>query len=128
MFTDLNVIKTAYAMAVHAGERQSIVAQNIANADTPGYTARDLKPFADTFKSQGTASGMTATRAGHIGYGPGHSGHEETRIAGHIDPNGNGVSVELEMVKAVETKRQHDRAIAIYRSSMNILRTSISQN
>jgi flagellar basal-body rod protein FlgB len=44
-----------------------------------------------------------------------------------MSPNGNSVSLETEMVKAVEVKRQHDQALAIYKSSMNVLRASIGR-
>ena len=45
MFEKLEIFRMAHAMSVHAGARQSVVAQNIANADTPGYAARDVRPF-----------------------------------------------------------------------------------
>ena len=43
------------------------------------------------------------------------------------DPNGNGVSLEAEMLNAVEAKRAHDRALSIYRSAMEIMRQSIGR-
>ena len=49
MFTELNVFKIAYSMASHAGKRQALVAENIANADTPGYHAKDIKPFKEVY-------------------------------------------------------------------------------
>lgn len=53
-------------------ERQQLIASNIANADTPGYVARDLD-FAQALRTQtGTGNGSGApaqTQAGHIGAG-----------------------------------------------------------
>jgi len=43
------------------------------------------------------------------------------------EPNQNAVSIEEEMMLAVNAKRQHDRAMAIYKSSLNILRTSLGR-
>ena len=43
------------------------------------------------------------------------------------DPNGNSVSLETEMMHGVDAKRQHDRAMAIYQSSMTILRSTFSR-
>ena len=125
MFTGLNVFKMSYAMAVHAGQRQAIVAQNVANANTPGYRTRDIESFAKLYQG-GDAPGMRVSRAGHLNASasPESSWPVITPDA-PTDPNGNSVSVELEMLKAVEVKRQQDRALAIYRSSLNILRTSI---
>jgi len=129
MFTDLNVFKLAHAMASHAGKRQAIVARNVANADTPGYHARDIKPFADLVSDDGTETGMRASRLGHLN-APAGAGNRWAEFTTNTatDPNGNSVSVELEMVKAVETMRQHERALAIYKSSLNILRTSLGRS
>jgi len=53
-------------------ERQRLIASNIANADTPGYIARDMD-FAKTLKAATgalPAAGAVATsHAGHIGAG-----------------------------------------------------------
>ena len=59
-------------------ERQRLIASNIANADTPGYIARDMD-FAKTLQaataSLPSAATMTTSHAGHIGAGaPGLSG------------------------------------------------------
>ena len=53
MFYDLNVFKTAYAMATHAGQRQAVIARNMANADTPGYQTRDIESFKTASKPHG---------------------------------------------------------------------------
>ncbi len=114
-------------MATHAGQRQAVVAQNVANADTPGYKARDIKPFAELYRGD-AAAGMRASRAGHLGAATGAGGPWPSFTAeDRTDPNGNSVSVELELLKGVEIKRQHDRALAIYKSSMAILRTSLGR-
>ena len=127
MFSDLNVFKIAFAMATHAGKRQAVVAQNMANADTPGYRARDIDSFQSVFRGADDGA-MRATRSAHFD-GPVNSGAvwREFEPAGQTDPNGNSVSVEQEMVNAVEVKRQHDRALAVYRASLSVLRTSLGQ-
>lgn len=128
MFSDLNVFKAAYAMATHAGQRQAVISRNMANADTPGYRARDIEQFAEAFAKTNSASTMAATRTGHLNGVPagGQTWAEHVR-GGAVDPNGNGVSLEEEMLNAVEVKRQHDRALAIYKSSIGILRTSLGK-
>ncbi|MEX1661211.1 FlgB family protein [Thioclava sp. 15-R06ZXC-3] len=127
MFEKIEILQMASAMATHASARQNAVAQNIANADTPGYAARDLASFESLYQSEST-SGMRATRAGHVGADHTVSASFEARIdPGTMSPDGNSVSLEDEMVKAVEVKRQHDTALAIYRSSMTVLRTSLGR-
>lgn len=129
MFTELNVFKLAHAMASHAGTRQALVSQNIANADTPGYHAKDIKPFTEVFSEGANPGAMRASRAQHLnGAGSSQDGSMKwatTTSEAGSDPNDNSVSLEEEMLKGVEVKRQHDRALAIYKSSMNVLRASI---
>ena len=47
MFQSLDILRMAQAYATHAATRQQAIAQNVANADTPGYRARDAIPFSD---------------------------------------------------------------------------------
>ena len=110
------------AMARHAGAQQAYSAQNIANADTPGYHARELPAFRDTVRE--SLTGQKATRPSHLNGSFANELTTEER-SNALDPNGNTVSLEAEMVKAVDARRQHDRALAIYRSNLNILRASI---
>ncbi len=124
MFQSLDVFRTAMAMARHAGQQQALSAQNIANADTPGYRARHLVPFAELAS---TARGATrATRDRHL-FGTRASRIDPAEQRAAQDPNGNTVSLEREMVSAVNAKRQHDRALAIYRSNLSILRASLGR-
>ncbi|WP_425046913.1 FlgB family protein [Primorskyibacter sp. S87] len=128
MLNDLKVFKTAYAMATHAGKRQAVISQNIANADTPGYRARDIAAFSSVVSYDDVRTDMRASRPGHVsGFRSDRSAWREFVTGDQINPNNNSVSVENEMLKAVETRRQHDRALAIYKSSLNILRTSLGR-
>ncbi len=128
MFSDLNVFKTAYAMATHAGQRQAVISRNMANADTPGYQPRDIEAFKTAYETTGRRPEMIATRPGHL-HGATLTGQSwaEHVAAPSGDPNGNGVSLEAEMLKAIEVKRQHDRALAIYRTSIGVLRSSLGR-
>ncbi len=65
MFEKLEIFRMAGAMAQHATARQSVIAENIAQADTPGYKARDVAPFAQTYKADDSQQ-MRKTRAGHL--------------------------------------------------------------
>ena len=128
MFEKLEIFQMAGAMARHATSRQALVAQNIANADTPGYKARDLASFKDTYQTQTGGMEMRTSRAGHL---MGSSAYSSTpRViagAGSESPNGNNVSLEGEMMKATEISGQHKRALAIYQSSLGILRSSLGR-
>ena len=128
MFEKLEIFRTANAMAVHAGTRQAVVAQNMANADTPGYSARAVKSFQDVMDAGQSGFGLKATRPAHLNGSSNSLQFDVSKARGaQADPNGNSVSMEQEMMNAVDVKRQHDQALAIYKSSLTILRTAISR-
>ncbi|MRU15449.1 FlgB family protein [Roseovarius sp. A21] len=127
MFENLDIFRMSSAMARHAGTRQALIAQNMANADTPGYAARDLKPFQAYLETDTGDFHPRATRAAHLhGAGVNRPYSPAIRPGAEADPNGNSVSLETEMVNAVEVKRQHDRALAIYKHSLTVLRSAVS--
>jgi flagellar basal-body rod protein FlgB len=67
-------------------ERQRLIASNIANADTPGYIARDMD-FAKTLKAATgalpAAGALTTSHAGHLGTG-GAAGASGAKVAGEL--------------------------------------------
>lgn len=114
MFERLEVTRLAHALAAHASARQSAISANIAHADTPGYRARDVEPFADhlrRLRSDPVAAPRLAAPP------PGAA----------LSPNGNTVSIETEMMKAVETRHRFDLALAVYQSVSGIIRTSLGR-
>lgn len=129
MFETLDMLKMATAMARHAGHRQAIVAQNVANADTPGYAARDLPAFAEAYMPQVQTGRLRATRDLHLhGQKDGSGLSASVEIRDQAAPNGNQVSIETEILKSVGAKREHDRALAIYKTTLNVLRSSLRTN
>jgi flagellar basal-body rod protein FlgB len=126
MFTNLNVFRLAHAMASHAGQRQAVIARNVANADTPGYRARDIVPFTGVPAQATGAPSMRADRSAHLNGGTAPA-WSEIVAGGDAAPDGNTVSVEIEMMKAVEVRRQHDRAITIYKSALGMLRAGLGR-
>lgn len=128
MYKNLDVFRMAHAMASHAGSRQAVIARNMANADTPGYVAQDIAPFEAVLESDFSHGGLRATRESHLNWTASSSDAQTfDRPASQADPNGNTVSVETEMLHAVNVKRQHDRAITIYKSALGVLRSAVGR-
>lgn len=127
MFEKLKLTAMAQAMAAHAGARMGTIARNVANADTPGYRAQDLADFGTAWSEATGGAAMKATRSGHLGGGDGAVSLAARTTGGHGAPNGNDVSLEGEMVKAVSVRQQHDMALAIYRSTSTVIRTSLGR-
>lgn len=129
MFGKLEIFNMAQNMATHAAGRHTVVSQNIANADTPGYRAQDVASFASTYSSNNSAQPIRATRAGHLSpQSAAASGARTFESSDPNSPNGNSVSLELEMVKASEIRQQHELALSIYSSSLGILRASLGRS
>lgn len=126
MFENLKVLQTSFAMARHAGSRQAITAANMANADTPGYQARYIAPFSETYELT-DAIELRSTRATHLTASSSVS-ENATEIANiEAAPNGNTVSLEQEMINAVEIQREHNRALTIYKHSLDVMRMSLGR-
>lgn len=127
MHTDLTLFRLATAKAEHAAGRQTVVAQNLANADTPGYKARDLPPFSEVLDAASPASEMRAIHPAH--YKMGFSGSlpdaRAQELPGNEAPNGNSVSIETEMIRASEIRHNHDMALTVYHSGLKLLRAAV---
>lgn len=130
MDLNLNILKMASSLVSYAGSRQQVIAENIAQADTPGYRARDLPDFETALDSQATAFTARTTRPGHIAFGADPSGFEAREVTafGAETPNGNTVSLEDQMTRAADTRQTHDLALGVYSKSLAILRTAIGKN
>lgn len=128
MFDRIEIMRKAQAMAAHAGMRQGHAAQNVAHADTPGFRPSDLMPFADAYRA-GPALDLRQTRAGHVGAAGGTAGWRvrDATDGAALSPNGNAVSLEREMIRGADIRAQHDMALAIYQSSLGILRSSLGR-
>ena len=128
MFEKLEISRMAHALASHAMTRQGAIAQNVANADTPGYRAVDTASFADSYSDQGSFAAR-ATRPGHFGATALPVGFAVTPrpAAGSASPNGNSVSLEAEMMQAAQVRQQYDMALGIAKSVAGILRTSLGR-
>ena len=127
MFQNLDFFQTAGAMARHAGTRQAVVAQNIANADTPNFKALEMASFRDVYDSN-VAKGMSATRSKHL-HGQ-QIAFEQAGVTFSLSepaPNGNSVSLEDEVLQSVNVSREHSRALAIYRHGMTVLRSTLGR-
>ena len=87
--------------------RQKLLAENVANADTPGFQPKDLKVL--SFGANGTASGgglaVERTAASHFVGGTGRAG-EDPRYARRFEvtPSGNAVSLEGELLKVAQNQ------------------------
>jgi flagellar basal-body rod protein FlgB len=131
MTLDLAILRLSGELAGYASVRQGVIAENIANADTPGYRGRDLLPFAEAY-AEAARSPLDAprTRPGHLDLArPGalRFGVIDSAAPGTLSPNGNTVALEDQMLRSAELKLQHDMAVAVYAKSLSILRAGLGR-
>lgn len=125
--SDFKFLQTALSIQ---SQRQSVLASNIANADTPGYKAKDID-FKAALESQlqhsSTSFAMATTQPGHIPHQTGFSKGVETlyRIPNQESIDGNTVNADVEMGKFSENAIQYQsttsflqQRIALYKMAL----------
>jgi len=124
VYQSLDIFRVASDLAQHAGARTAMVARNVANADTPGYRASTLPAFTEVYRND-SLPGLRTTRPQHIGGSAASIPARQMASTTEPAPNGNDVSIEEQMLLAIEAQREHNRALAIYRHAMGIIRSSL---
>lgn len=112
-------------------ERQGILAENVANADTPKFQPRDLKPLDFGTDAQSATGGaanlkLAATDPGHIAGFPGEATFESRRHKDDTRPAGNSMSLEEGMMKVAQNQMDYQAAVSLYSRSMGLIRTAIT--
>lgn len=107
------------------GARQGVLAANVANADTPGWKARDLPAFADVL-SASTAGRPARTNPMHLaGATTGMDG--ATAAQGEHAPDGNQVSLDRQLEKIAQTDSDHEAVTAIYHKYIGMFRLALGR-
>jgi len=114
--------------------RQSVLAQNVANADTPGYRARDLSEPQTGSASRTGGVVLMQTAAGHIGpsgasagaSAGGSFGQAQSRTF-EITPQGNGVVLEEEVMRVSQNVMDYQMVSQLYSRGLGMLKTAISR-
>jgi flagellar basal-body rod protein FlgB len=112
-------------------ERQRLLAENVANADTPSYRPRDLAPLSFGRQVDQATSGqlsLALTAPQHLAT-PSAVGQFATERGGKHDvrPAGNAVNLEDEMMKVASNQMDYQAAISLYSRSMGLFRTALGK-
>jgi len=121
----------------YLSQRQKLIAQNVANSDTPGFAPQDLKPFALSGQTTQQTLQMTPVNMSIAGsaqaapiplpslatpstpWGPQAAPDSETRV------DGNQVVLEEEMMKMNDARMNYEAAIGFYEKSMGMITTAL---
>ena len=111
------------------GFRHKVLSSNIANIETPGYRAREVR-FEDELKKLGgnaAGKGLVSTHPGHIGMNTSSSVNPEvTFVSAEAEAlDGNSVSVDAEMVKLSENTMMYSISAKLMKAKFRTLMTAI---
>ncbi|MGE3148618.1 MAG: flagellar basal body rod protein FlgB [Pseudorhodoplanes sp.] len=110
-------------------ERQRLLSENVANADTPGYRPHDLAPPKFDDMPRVASLALTRTDAGHVaGRTAGSTQFRLDESTGYrVRPAGNAVSLEDEMMKVAGNQMDYQAATTLYSRSLGLVKTALGK-
>jgi len=127
--TDIPILTMLRTRMQWHQDRQRVLAENVANADTPNYRPRDLAPL--NFQEALTASSVTLARTepGHLA-GDGDSARfaADRNIRYEVRPGGNAVNHEDEMMKVANNQMDFDAVAGLYTRSLALIKLAVGKS
>lgn len=123
----------------HLAERQRVVAQNIANSETPRFKAREVAEpdFSALLAQQGAGGGRAAVVRPHVEITGGMAalGARRPRSAATIldhdvtetKPDGNNITLEDQLLKMGQIQANFAAMTSLYRKQQALLKTAIGR-
>jgi flagellar basal-body rod protein FlgB len=96
-------------------QRQAVLAQNIANANTPGFVAKDIEPFTAYLEHQQRPNGSGKTP-------------KLNRVATLRSPDGNTVTMDEQLVQVAKTDMAHQLAMDLYKKYTSLYKAAIGRS
>lgn len=129
----LNIFEAIAKRMVWLGQRQQVLAQNIANSDTPGYVPQDLKqgPFERVLERSVAPVRPAATHAKHMAGAaarsarPAESADQRERF--ETAPSGNAVVLDEQLIKVAETQMDYQTMTNLYRKHAQMIRAALGR-
>lgn len=118
MFGDIDILTKTSAMARHAAKKHAVIAENIANANTPAYRAQKLPSFDPNQAMEAAEKGAHISSTSMM--------RPSDNLLAEAKPNGNTVSLEEQMADSANAQAQHETALAFYKKAIDLLRLSYS--
>lgn len=129
---NIALFKALGAKMQYLGQRQRLISQNIANADTPGYKPKDLKPvnFGSALKDAQSANKgviMASTNPAHMG--PGSSSQnvksEKMKKVYEVAPAGNAVVMEEQLVNSGQVQTDYNLMTSLYQKNVRMIKIAL---
>ena len=131
---DLNFFKAITAKLHWLDARQRVLADNVANADTPNYQAKDLPPI--SFREHlergeaGATLNMTRTAGNHLTGAPINGGgmqqaYRPVAEKTETTPTNNNVVLEEELIKVTETAANYNIMLRLYKKGEQMMKLAV---
>ena len=108
-------------------ERQRLLAENIANADTPDFKSRDLAPLRFDPSQSAAHVALASTSPGHIATQQARGFALQRGQAFEVRPTGNGVQLEDEMLKVASNQMDYQAATTLYSRSLGLIKLALAR-
>ncbi len=121
----LSLFSLAEKRLAWTDQRQALLAENIANADTPSWRARDVAPFASVLAQRSSGLALQSTAPRHLPGTPAPGA--SARRSGEHAPDGNSVRLDVELSKVADTESAHELTTDIYMKYLGFFRTALGK-
>ena len=111
-------------------QRQGLLAENVANANTPGYRGQELKQidFGAELDSRVAPVRLAVNDARDIAAGgEGSVADAGQQVSFEVTPEGNGVTLEDEMMKVTANQMDYQTVTTLYTKSLQLIRTALGR-
>ncbi|HNQ92149.1 MAG TPA: flagellar basal body rod protein FlgB [Alphaproteobacteria bacterium] len=131
---NIGLFQAMSAKMNYLAERQKVISQNVANADTPGYTSQDLNKvdfgrMVDKITQDHKSISLATSEAGHMlppnQAIPAKEGKNKTPY--EVAPDGNAVVLEEQMIRASQNQMDYSLMINLYRNNVDMMRTALGR-
>lgn len=133
MTTDIALMKAMSAKMGYLNQRQKVISQNIANADTPNYQPSDLTKlnFSGVLKkvTGSKAVTMETTSPLHMP-APNQIANakaKEQKMTYEVAPDKNGVILEEQLIKSNEVQMDYALMVNLYKQNNDLMRTALGR-
>ncbi len=126
--THIGLFDLAEKRLVWTAQRQSVLAANIANANTPGFQARDVQSFTSLLSGTGSIE-PAMTQPGHMsGTVPSGLGSLTKDPPQARSINGNSVALDQQLTKVADTETTQSLVTTIWKKYMGMFNTTLGKS
>lgn len=136
MTDNIALLRAMTAKMSYLDQRQKVLSQNVANADTPGYQPHDLTTVDFSGVLQKVAGGRqltltpATTNAAHMSPNGDidNPKNKEQKVTYEVAPAGNAVILEEQMVASAQTTMDYNLMTTLYQKNVNMIRTALGRS